>query len=176
MFLELARLKSDWIGLGSGGGGQFLLNCLRIQWCFLFKISFLPYRGSDLIKIIKWLPDGHHTFGPGFGPLRRSYGCNSWNFRVPELNCNCSCADPVPEPVPMTICSVLLDRRVSKSSAYQHPAGPLRSPVLVFASSKKHAGRNKITFFKTIPTSRIDCETIVFIGFEKLFSKLSYFW
>ena len=118
MFLELARPKSDWIGLGSGGV-PVSFKMFKNPMVFLFKISFLPYRGTDLIKIIKWLPqtDGHHTDRPGFGPLRRSYGCNSRNFRVPDLNCNCICADHVPEPVPMAVCGVLLDRHVSKSPA-----------------------------------------------------------
>ena len=54
----------------------------------------------------------------------------------------CFSTEPVSEPVPMAVYGVLLDLHVSKSSANQHPAGPVRSPVLVFASSKKHAGRN----------------------------------
>ena len=116
MFLELARPKS-WIW---SGGVPVSFKMFKNSIGFFIQDSISALQTHKIFKNIKVVTDRRtdgQTFGPGFGPLRRSYGCNSWNFRVPDLNCNCSCADPVPEPVPMAICGVLLDRHVSKSSA-----------------------------------------------------------
>ena len=61
------------------------------------RLSSMP------LKANKRDPDGHRTAGPCFGPLRRSYSCNSRKIPVPKPNCNCSCAEPVSEPVRIAI-------------------------------------------------------------------------
>ena len=133
-FLELARHNPapDRIG---GWGSQFLLKCLRIQWGFLFKISFLPYRGTDLIKIIKWLPDIRHLdpvldhFGTDTVAIHVNSGFRTQiaTVSVPTLFRNRSRWQ-------FAVCySIDTFQKVPHN---QHPAGPVRSPVLVFASSK----------------------------------------
>ena len=42
MFLELARPKSDWIGLGSGGGVPVLISSIPKTIGFLLPIQFVP--------------------------------------------------------------------------------------------------------------------------------------
>ena len=61
MFFELARPN---VQIRIGGGSEFLLKCLRILLVFLIKISFLPYRGTDLIKILKWPPHDTEQIDP----------------------------------------------------------------------------------------------------------------
>ena len=115
MFFELARPNVQ-IGIG-GGGVPVSFKMFKNPIGFLNQ-DFIPALTTHkFFKNIKVACVGHQTFGPGFGPLRRRYSCNSRNFRVRSEIATCFSTEPVSEPVPMAVYGVLLDLHVSKSSA-----------------------------------------------------------
>ena len=78
MFFELARPKAD------SGGGPVSFKMFKNPMGFLIQDSIPALMTHKCLKNIKVRTDRHQTFGAGFGPLRRSYSCNSRKFRVPK--------------------------------------------------------------------------------------------
>ena len=90
--------------------------------------------------------DGHRTFWPGFGPVQRRYSCNSRNFRVPKWNRHLfphwARFETGPDSSLWCVTRSASFKKFRKSA----PRWSGTESVLVFASSKKHAGRNNFSW------------------------------